>query len=94
MKVIDVEPIINNLEKIKSILGYDAITIDGIVKALRDASDYKEPIIHAHIITNDLGDSSCSNCNTKYIDATSKYCHECGAKFDEPQVYKDRFCKT
>lgn len=51
------------------------------------------PIIHAHIVTDWLGDSSCSNCGKKYIDATSKYCSECGAKFDEPPVDKDRFSK-
>lgn len=51
------------------------------------------PIIHAHIVTNWLGDSSCSNCGTKYIDVNSKYCSECGAKFDESPVDKDRFSK-
>lgn len=49
------------------------------------------PVIHAHIVIDWLGDSTCSNCGKKYIDVTSKYCSECGAKFDESPVYKNRF---
>lgn len=37
MKLIDADPIINNLSDMKTQLGYDAIAIDGMIKALRDA---------------------------------------------------------
>lgn len=37
MKLIDVEPIIKNLSVMKTQLGYDAIEIDGMIKALREA---------------------------------------------------------
>lgn len=40
-------------------------------------------LIHAHIITDEFGDSSCSNCNTKYIDINFNWCPWCGARFDE-----------
>lgn len=37
MRLIDAEPIIKNLSEMKTQLGYDAISIDGMVKALREA---------------------------------------------------------
>ena len=39
MKLIDVEPIIKNLSAMKTQLGYDAIEIDGMIKALREAEE-------------------------------------------------------
>ncbi len=39
MKPIDAEPIIKNLSEMKTKLGYDAITIDGMLKALREAEE-------------------------------------------------------
>ena len=39
MKLIDVEPIIKNLSAMKTQLGYDAIKIDGMIKALREAEE-------------------------------------------------------
>lgn len=39
MKLIDVEPIIKNLSVMKTQLGYDAIEIDGMIKALREAEE-------------------------------------------------------
>lgn len=37
MRPIDAEPIIKDLSAMKTKLGYDAITIDGIIKALKEA---------------------------------------------------------
>lgn len=37
MRLIDAEPIIKNLSAMKTQLGYDAIDIDGMIKALREA---------------------------------------------------------
>lgn len=37
MRLIDGEPIIKNLSAMKTQLGYDAIDIDGMIKALREA---------------------------------------------------------
>lgn len=42
---------------------------------------------HAHVVTNWLGDSHCSNCGES-IDCTSSYCNRCGAKLDEPEQYE------
>lgn len=39
MKLIDVEPIIKNLSAMKTQLGYDAIKIDRMIKALRKAEE-------------------------------------------------------
>lgn len=39
MRLIDVEPIIKNLSAMKTQLGYDAIEIDGMIKALREAEE-------------------------------------------------------
>lgn len=37
MRLIDADPIIKNLSAIKTQFGYDAINIDGMIKALREA---------------------------------------------------------
>lgn len=37
MRPFDAEPIIKDLSAMKTKLGYDAITIDGIIKALKEA---------------------------------------------------------
>lgn len=37
MRLIDAEPIIKNLSAMKTQMGYDAIDIDGMIKALREA---------------------------------------------------------
>lgn len=39
MRLIDAEPIIKNLSAMKTQLGYDAIDIDGMIKALREAEE-------------------------------------------------------
>lgn len=41
MKQIDAEPIIKNLSLMKTQLDYDAIDIDGMIKALREAEEIK-----------------------------------------------------
>lgn len=40
--------------------------------------------LHAHTVTDWLGDCNCSNCK-RNIDYTSSYCNWCGAKLDEPE---------
>lgn len=45
MKPIDAEPIIKNLSSMKTQLGYDAIDIDGMIKALREAKEVKAELI-------------------------------------------------
>lgn len=39
MRLIDAEPIIKNLSAMKTQLGYDAIDIDGMIKALKEAEE-------------------------------------------------------
>lgn len=38
------------------------------------------PVKIGHYITDDMGDSSCSECGEKYLDITKRFCPECGAE--------------
>lgn len=44
--------------------------------------------VHAHVVSNWLGDCHCSNCG-KIIDCTSNFCNWCGARLDEPEQCED-----
>lgn len=64
---------------------------DELLKALRyDRDQYakgyadgkRDAERHGRYITDWLGDSSCSVCGEKYLDATKNYCPNCGAKMD------------
>jgi hypothetical protein len=37
------------------------------------------PVRRGHYITDDMGDSSCSECGEKYLDITKRFCPACGA---------------
>lgn len=41
-----------------------------------------QPVRHGWYITDDMGDSSCSECGTKWLDVTQNYCPNCGARLD------------
>lgn len=41
MKLIDADPIIKSLSAMKTQLGYDAISIDGMINALREAEEIR-----------------------------------------------------
>lgn len=60
-------------------------------RKLTGTSDKEEmkPIIHAHAITDWLGDSKCSNCGSRNVDVTEPYCQHCGARLDEPEERED-----
>ena len=45
------------------------------------AGEYKR-VVHGHYVTDDFGDSSCSECGENYLDCTKKYCSDCGALMD------------
>lgn len=47
-----------------------------------------QPVRHGRYITDDMGDSSCSECGERYLDVTQKYCPNCGAKLDLEAQYK------
>lgn len=38
------------------------------------------PVKIGHYVTDDIGDSSCSECGEKYLDITKRFCPECGAE--------------
>ena len=38
---------------------------------------------HAHLVTDWLGDTHCSNCGTD-VNCTEPFCQHCGARLDEP----------
>lgn len=40
------------------------------------------PVRHGRYITDDNGDSSCSECGEWYLDVTKNYCPNCGARLD------------
>lgn len=48
------------------------------------------PVRHGRYITNDMGDSSCSECGERYLDVTQNYCPNCGAKMDGEADAKER----
>lgn len=84
-RLIDADEMIKNLAAMRDTLGYDAISIDGMIKGLLDSPKIDaEIVVHGHCVINWLGDCHCSNCNG-YIDYTSKYCNWCGAKLDESE---------
>lgn len=87
MKLIDAEPIIKNLSAMETQLGYDAISIDGMLKALREAEEIEAaPVVHGRWIRySDCGVTRCSNCNWNIEECfDSNYCPNCGAKMDLP----------
>ena len=43
-------------------------------------ADNVRPVKIGHYITDDMGDSSCSECGEKYLDITKRFCPECGAE--------------
>lgn len=59
MRLIDAEPIIKNLSAMITELGYDAITIDGMLKALREAEEVtaaqqpNDPLTEAELLEMD-----------------------------------------
>lgn len=38
------------------------------------------PVKIGHYVTDDMGDSSCSECGEKYLDITKRFCPGCGAE--------------
>lgn len=65
MNLIDAEPIIKNLSAMQTQLGYDAIFIDGMIKALKEADG--------------VGAKPVSRGKWKYHKYVEKYeCTECG----------------
>lgn len=92
MKLIDVDPIIKNLSAMKVQLGYDAIDIDGMIKALRDEKEADvATVVHGRwtggYMKSDSGQwyyekPSCSECGEESF-GFSKYCPNCGAKMYE-----------
>lgn len=87
MKLIDAEPIIRNLSAMETQLGYDAIEIDGMIKALREASEvFASQVVHGKWMWDDYGKMYCFNCFERPELAIEKpYCSNCGAKMDFPE---------
>lgn len=67
-------------------LGYDEIMRAVIMreKVLHIIESRPDPI-HAHVVTDWLGDTNCSHCGA-HIDCTEPFCQHCGARLDEPEV--------
>ena len=94
MKPIDAEPIIHNLSQMKKRLGYDAIAIDGMIKALREAIEVDVvPVVHGRWVPEEKGYWHCSECGRKvyspqfsptfvHQEDDKQYCPSCGAKMD------------
>lgn len=65
------------------------LTVRQIIEILNKTKKVDaSPIIHAHVISNWLGDCRCSNCGDSEINCTKNYCHNCGARFDEPEEHE------
>ncbi len=86
-KYIDASPIIIGLTAMKR--EYDAISFDGIIKALKDApaADVVEVkhgdwIPHEHVSRSPYARNyDCSACGNSPIE-TGDYCNKCGAKME------------
>ena len=52
--------------------------VDDFIKAI-PAADVR-PVKIGHYVTDEMGDSSCSECGEKYLDITKRFCPECGAE--------------
>lgn len=96
MKPIDAEPIIKNLSAMQTQLGYDAIDIDGMIKALKEADEIKiDGFVHGRWVFDHMtGERSywahCSACGFttffKSEEDETPYCQTCGAKMDEEET--------
>ena len=68
-------------EKAEGICVADLIRISASYLRAIAAGEYRQ-VVHAQYVTDDLGDSSCSECGENYLDCTKKYCPDCGALMD------------
>ena len=77
---IDRAPFVEDLTAMKR--EYDAISIDGIIKALKEApaADVVE-VVHAHWIDRDEK-TWCSRCDASNKQYKPPYCPHCGARMD------------
>lgn len=41
------------------------------------------PVRRGHYITDEMGDSSCSECGGRWLDVTQNYCPNCGAIMED-----------
>ena len=44
-----------------------------------------EPVKHAHVIVDWLGNCTCFGCGYRGVDSSMPYCANCGARLDEPE---------
>ena len=86
-RLIDVSTIITDLTAMKSM--YDAISLDGMIKALNDAPTVDAvEVVHGHWI--ECEGTVCSVCNKHFFtdgpwavaNCRANYCPNCGAKMD------------
>lgn len=83
---IEKSPLIRDLTAMKS--AYDAISLDGMIKALQEApaADVVE-VVYAEWVDCRNGNGTCSHCRVRqkavYDDDNEQhYCGHCGAKMD------------
>ncbi len=87
MRPIDADSLVKNMEKVCNRSQFGRNTAKYCVKK-EPTLDFV-PVIHAHVIVNWLGDCRCSNCGDTEINCTKNYCHNCGARFDEPEEHEN-----
>lgn len=85
VRLIDANIFIRDLTAMKSM--YDAIAIDGMIKALKEAPTIGPENMRAHgrwliVETDDEQFYICKNCKKKEY-WESNYCPNCGAKMDK-----------
>lgn len=66
---------------------------DGLRLAQRRIRNYPaanvRPVVRAHYITDEWGDSSCSECGEPYLDITKNFCPNCGAEMRNTATLED-----
>ena len=94
MRPVDADIIIQNLTGMKNY--YDAIALDGMIKALKEAPTIEAaPVVHGEWILEREPDGTpycyhCSVCDSDFMRINIKtvfpYCPNCGAKMDGKAV--------
>ena len=59
--------------------GWNACNKEYIDNLLDIPAEDVRPMNYGHYITDELGDSKCSECGERYLDVTKNYCPNCGA---------------
>ena len=80
-RLVDANVLIRDLTAMKSV--YDAIALDGMIKALNEAPTVDAvEVVHGRWMHHENDIAYCSNCEADAVEDGTNYCPNCGAKMD------------